>query len=263
MARLTGLLIDPEIVVNYLKHEVELKSVYQKILCRQIVDQAASDRGVTVTPEEVQAEADQFRYEHKLESASQTLAWLSEQLITPEDWEAGIQERLLTKKLAEALFGQQVETYFTQNKVQYEQAILYRIVVPYRPLAQELFYQIEEEEISFFEAAHLYDVDEQRRLACGFEGRVSRWQLNADRAARVFGANPQEVIGPIQSDANFELVMVQDFMPAELTPATRQKILDQLFEEWIDSELNYLIHSEQSIFASGSPPVDDDNLLQN
>jgi len=146
--------------------------------------------------------------------------------------------------------------------VQYEQAILYRLVVPYRPLAQELFYQIEEEEISFFEAAHLYDIDEQRRLACGFEGRLSRWQLNADSAARVFGAHPQEVIGPIELDANFELVMVQDFIPAELTPATRQKILDQLFEEWLDSELNYLVHSERSVLAGDLTSASGDNLLK-
>ncbi len=245
MVRLTGLLIDPETVVNYLKHEVELKSTYQKILCRQIIDQAASERGVTVTPEEVQAEADQFRYEHKLESASQTFAWLSEQLVTPDDWETGIQERLLTKKLTETLFGQQVETYFAQNKVQYEQAILYRIVVPYRPLAQELFYQIEEEEISFFEAAHLYDVDEQRRLACGFEGKLSRWQLKPDIAAKVFGSTPREVIEVTQAEAGFELLMVEEFVAADLTPETHQRILVQLFDEWLESELNYLIHSGQ------------------
>lgn len=150
----------------------------------------------------------------------------------------------------EALFGQQVETYFAQNKVQYEQAILYRIVVPYRPLAQELFYQIEEEEISFFEAAHLYDIDEQRRLACGFEGKLSRWQLKPEVAAQVFGARPRELIGLIQTDAGFELLMVEDFMAAELTPETRQEILTHLFNEWLDSELNYLIHRDQPVQAA-------------
>jgi parvulin-like peptidyl-prolyl isomerase len=244
MARLNSLPIDCNEVVAYLKHEVKLKAIYRQILCRQIVDRVSQERGVIVTSEEIQAEADQFRYEHKLESAAQTYEWLNDQLLTPDEWEAGIQQRLLTKKLIEHLFSRQLETYFAQNKVQYEQAVLYRIVVPYQALAQEIFYQVEEEEISFFEAAHLYDIDEQRRLACGFEGKVSRWQLKPDAAARVFGAIPREVIGPIQSEKDFELIMVEEFIPAELTPAIRQQILNQLFDEWLESELNYLIHSD-------------------
>jgi len=241
MARLIDHLIDPEKVVHYLKHEVRLKAVYRDILCRQIIKQASEERGIAVGPEEIQAEADRFRYDHRLENASQTFAWLEDQLLTPDDWEDGIQQRLLVKKLAESLFEKQVEAYFFQNKVQYDKAVLYRILVPYNALAQEIFYQIEEEEISFFEAAHLYDVDEHRRLVCGFEGKVSRWQLKPDIAACVFGASPRQVVGPMPSDHNFELLMVEEFIPSELTPEVRQQILNQLFDEWLDSEFNHFI----------------------
>lgn len=241
MARLIDHLIDPEKVVHYLKHEVKLKSVCRDILCRQIIKQACEERGITVEPEEVQAEADQFRYDNRLENASQTFEWLDDQFLTPDEWEAGIHDRLLTNKLAKNLFETQVEAYFIQNKVQYEQAILYRILVPYNTLAQEIFYQIEEEEISFFEAAHCYDIDEGRRLVCGFEGKVSRWQLKPDIAAYVFGVFPRQVIGPIQADHNFELLMVEDFIPSELTPKVHQQILNQLFDEWLESEFNYFM----------------------
>lgn len=244
MARLIGLSIDSDQVIRHLKHEVKLKTVYQSILCKQIIEKASQERGVTVEPEEVQAEADQFRYDHKLESASQTLEWLEDNLLTPDDWEAGIYDQLLKKKLADSLFGKQIEAYFAQSKVQYEQAVLYRILVPYSALAQEIFYQVEEEEISFFEAAHLYNIDEYRRLACGFEGKVSRWQLKPDVAAYVFGAHPREVIGPIQSGHDFELLMVEEFIPAELTNDVRQQISSQLFDEWLESELNHLVYSQ-------------------
>jgi parvulin-like peptidyl-prolyl isomerase len=244
MARLIDLSIDSDQVIQHLKHEVKLKTVYQSILCKQIIEKASQERGVTVEPEEVQAEADQFRYDHKLESASQTLEWLEDNLLTPDDWEAGIYDQLLKKKLADSLFGKQIEAYFAQSKVQYEQAVLYRILVPYSALAQEIFYQVEEEEISFFEAAHLYNIDEYRRLACGFEGKVSRWQLKPDVAAYVFGAHPREVIGPIQSGHDFELLMVEEFIPAELTNDVRQQISSQLFDEWLESELNHLVYSQ-------------------
>lgn len=246
MARLIDVLIDSEQVIDHLKHEVKLRSVYHDVLCRQIVNRVAAERGIVVPTEEIQGEADKFRYSHKLESAAQTLEWLKSELLTPEDWETGLQERLLSQKLAEEMFGQQVKTYFAQNKIQYEQVVLYRIVVPYFALAQEIFYQIEEEEISFFEAAHLYDADERRQLACGFEGKVYRWQLKPDIAAQVFGAYPRAVIGPLQVDGAFELLMVEEFISAELVPDIYQKILNQFFDEWLESELNNLIYSDQS-----------------
>lgn len=244
MARLNDVLIDAEKVVEHLKHEIKFKGIQQEILYRQIILRTANDRGLSVSSEEIQNEADQFRYRNKLENAAQTYSWLDEQLITPQDWEEGIHERLLSKKLAHHLFESQVESYFAQNKSQYEQATLYRLLVPYQPLAQELFYQIEEEEISFFEAAHLYDVDERRRLACGFEGKLSRWQLEPNLSAKIFGANPRELIGVISSEVGHELLMVEEFITPKLTDETRKKILNTLFYEWLESELNYFVHMQ-------------------
>lgn len=243
MPQLGNISIDANEIVDHLQSGMKLKSVVRQVLYCQVIRAAARDRNLDISEEEIQEEADRFRHQHKLESAADTFSWLEEQMMTPDDWKTGIFDQLLRKKLAEHLFGNEVETYFAQNKVQYEQAILYRILVPYRALAQELLYEIEEEEISFFEAAHLYDLDERRRLTCGFEGKVSRWKLKPDLAAKVFAANPREVVEPIQTDAGFELLMVEEFIAAELTPETRQQILDKLFQEWLESELNYLIHA--------------------
>ncbi|MDY7022400.1 MAG: peptidylprolyl isomerase [Cyanobacteriota bacterium] len=245
MVRLKNVPIEADKVVEYLKQELQMRDIQQGILCRQIVENAAGARSITISPEDIQHEADQFRYSNRLENASQTYEWLDKQLISADDWEDGIYQRLLSKKLAQHLFDQQVETYFAQNKIQYEQAILYRLLVPYQPLAQELFYQIEEEEISFFEAAHLYDTDERRRLACGFEGKLSRWQIKPELSAQVFAAGPRDLIGVIQSESGYELWMPEEFIPAKLTDEIRQQILDTLFQEWLESELNYWVHSQE------------------
>lgn len=242
MARLDDVQIDSQQIVEYLKHEIQLKKIRRQIIQRQIILRAAEERKIEVSSEEIQREADQFRYSNKLEDAAQTYQWLNDQLITPEDWEEGIRDRLLAKKLAEHLFGTQVETYFAQNKSRYEQAVLYRLSVPYQPLAQELFYQIEEEEISFFEAAHLYDSNEARRLACGFEGKLARWQVDPEMSAKIFGANPRELIGVIASGSGYELWMVEELIPPSLTDEIQKGILNSLFQEWLDSELNYFIH---------------------
>lgn len=236
--------IDPEEILAFLKKELSLKEVTQKILERKVIERAAAERNITVTPEEIQAEADRFRFQNRLEKASDTMGWISNQMISVEDWEQGIRDRRLAQKLAAELFSPQVEKYFAENRLDFDQALLYQIIVPYEPVARELFYQIEEEEISFFEAAHLYDINEQRRLNCGYQGWVSRAALKAEMAALVFGVKLEEIVGPIKTEQGYHLLLVEQMKVAELTLEVRQQIIDRLFKEWLRSEVTYYLHHQ-------------------
>lgn len=243
MVNFSGIAIDPEEVVGWLTREVRLQAICQEVLNERIITSTTQSRNIRVTESEIQGEADRLRREKRLENASTTLAWLADELMTVEDWEAGIHNRLLAQKLSESLFSDDIEHFFVQHRLDFERISLYKISVPYEQLAQEIFYQIEESEISFYEAAHLYDIDEKRRLQCGYEGHVYRWSLPPEMAAIVFGARLGNVLGPIKVDSNYELLMAEGFIAAELTPQTRQEILDQMFQDWLTRELNYMIHN--------------------
>jgi parvulin-like peptidyl-prolyl isomerase len=238
-------LIEASEIIELLRQELQLKTFTQKVWQKKVIEKAAQERGLTVTPEEIQVVGDQLRREKRLEKAADTIAWLVDQMISVEDLEAGIRDRLLAQKLAEHLFSKEVEKVFVQNKLQFDQIILYQIVVANRQLAQELFYQIQEGEISFFDAAHLYDIDENRRHLCGCEGKVYRWGLKPDIAVAVFSAQPGEVIRPIETERGYHLFLVEKFLPAELTPQRYQEILHNMFNEWLSNEVNYLLHNSQ------------------
>ena len=236
-------LIEANEIIKLLRQDLQLKPFCQKVLQKKVIDKAAGERGLTVTPEEIQVVGDQLRREKRLEKASDTIAWLADQMVSVEDLEAGICDRLLTQKLAEHLFSKEVEKNFFQNKLQFDQIILYQIIVTNLQLAREIFYQIQEGEISFFDAAHLYDIDENRRHLCGCEGKVYRWGLKPDIAVAVFGAKPGEVIRPIETERGYNLFMVEKFLPAELTPERYQEILHNMFKEWLANEVNYLLYN--------------------
>ncbi|MGD1856094.1 MAG: peptidylprolyl isomerase [Leptolyngbyaceae cyanobacterium] len=242
MIHFGSLTIAPQQLVSYLKRSVRIRDICKQETYGRIVMATAQEKGITVDEEEIQTEANQLRHQMKLESAKETLRWLDEQLITPADWEDGIRERLLRQKLAKYLFEPQVSAYFTQHKLSYDKAILYRIVVRDAPLAQELFYQIAEAETSFYQAAHQYDISEQRRFYCGYEGQLSRQNLKPDVAAQVFGSKPKDILGPIKSEQGYDLLMVEDFLAAELTDELRTQIMNQLLNEWLEREVVYLIH---------------------
>ncbi len=239
MKSLTDITSDSDRIVNFLKRQLQFKAICERIFSQDIVEQAAQERGITVEPDEIQAEADRQRRQLQLENASDTYAWLADQLITPELWELGIRDRLLAENVAGSLFDEEVEAYFIEHQLEFEQITLYRIVVPYSALAQELFYRIEEDEISFYEAAHLYDTDTTRRLKCGYEGRHHRWALPPQIAAVAFSRQMGELIGPVKSEQGYDLLLVEERIPAELTDEVHQLIRDRLFQSWIAREMSY------------------------
>ncbi|MEL6456665.1 MAG: peptidylprolyl isomerase [Cyanobacteria bacterium J06621_15] len=235
--------MESEEIINYLKTEIQLKEVCIKILSIRIIEKVAQQKDISVSTEEIEVEANRQRREKRLEKASDTLRWLEQQMLTPLDWEVGIRNHLLRQKLALKLFDKEVEKFFIHNRSKFEQVVLYQFVVNSEKLAQELYYQIEESEISFYQAARLHDIDESRRYKCGYEGKVYRHNVIPQIAPLVFNASPQQLVGPIKTENGYHLFMIEDYIPAELTPKQHQEILDNMFQQWLDTELDCICYN--------------------
>lgn len=243
MSDLSKIVITSEEVINFLKTELSLKEVYQKILFKKIIRKMAQEAGINITPEEIEIEANRQRREHNLEKATDTLAWLTKQLVTPSDWEMGICDRLLAKKLSQALFSQEIEQLFSQKQSEFEQVILYQIIVYSEKLAQEIYYQIADDEISFYDAAHIYNLHDTCRQKFGFAGKKYRFSLQRSIADIIFKTPPKQVIGPLKTGQGYHLLMVEEFLPPELTSAKYQEILNNMFHNWLLTQLNSWVNS--------------------
>lgn len=237
--------VTPLEVIDFLRRDLHLKEIYREIASQKIIKRVAQEQGVIVSPEEVQAELDNIRYQYRFDQPSQLLAWLNDEMATLSDIESRIQEKLLAQKLARRLFWDQIQRQFAQNRSDFEQILFYQIVVPYESLAREIFYQIEEEEISFFEAAHIYDIDETRRLHCGYAGKQLRWQLSAEIATMLQSAQVGEVVGPVCIAENiYAIFLIDEVTVPELTPEVADKLLHQMFQEWLSNQM--LMHFNPS-----------------
>ncbi|MFM6413031.1 MAG: peptidylprolyl isomerase, partial [Planktothrix sp.] len=73
MVQLSKDLLDEEII-SFLKRNLKFKEAYQKILSQKVINQVAEERGIIVTAEEIQNQANQQRYAKRLEKAADTLA---------------------------------------------------------------------------------------------------------------------------------------------------------------------------------------------
>jgi parvulin-like peptidyl-prolyl isomerase len=231
-------------LVKFIKRELELKPIYQRFSYEKIVERSAQEYNLVVTPEEVKNHVELIRRQKGLETVTDILSWLTGKMASVQDWETGIYNHLLANKLAKHLFGNNIEIVFNQRSTDFDRVIFYRIVVPYERTAQELLYQLTENGMSFYEAAHFYDVNEQRRLQCGYEGKQYRYHIEPEIAELVFNAPLDEIVGPFkQSDVAYNLLLVEEVTPAQLTPDIHEMILHQMFEEWLSNEFRLYISS--------------------
>jgi parvulin-like peptidyl-prolyl isomerase len=194
---------------------------------------------ITASDEELQAAGDAFRLEHKLLGATETLAWLSDQIITVEDWSQGIKIALLTKKLKEHLFGDIVDNHYISNRDDYRRVALSQILVSDLPTALKLAYGLREENASFCALALEHSKGKQSKENGGFIGICFTAKLMPEIAEAISEAEEGDVIGPIQTKLGYHIIKIEKWFPVELSDV-REQVLEALFQNWLDTDIDSL-----------------------
>jgi hypothetical protein len=123
---------------------------------------------------------------------------------------------VIARKLRRQIAGDRVRDYFTRNRRELDVALIGRVRADDRDAARRLARRM-------------------RRGALAFATveTVRRRELPPAHARAIFGAAAGSVLGPLPSDASHEVVWVARTKRARLDAATRELIVDILFEEWL------------------------------
>lgn len=227
-------------IFKQLKLSGKFPELVAGIINRKVIHDTATDLGIDINTEELQQEADRFRLLNKLQTAGATWKWLQENNLTVDDLEEIIANGVIFSKLSQHLFADRVETYFFEHKLDYTGALLYEVILDDEDLGMELFYAIQEEEISFFDVAYQYIEDRELRRRGGYRGKVSRNELKPEISAAVFAAKPPQLLKPIISSQGVHLIRVEDIIEPQLTELLRYQILSELFSQWLEQKTQQL-----------------------
>jgi parvulin-like peptidyl-prolyl isomerase len=113
---------------------------------------------------------------------------------------------------------------------------MYEVVLDDEDLAMELFYGIQEGEMSFYEVAHQYIQDTELRRKGGYRGIVRRKELKPEISAAVFAVKPPQVLKPIVTSSGVNLIWVEEIIQPELDDKLRSQIMFDLFSEWLKQQ---------------------------
>src|ERR1041384_67289 len=205
----------------------------QAALDAALIAQAAAERGIEASDEEIQTAADEFRAARELYEGAATETWLADHFLSFVDWETLLVHEIITRKLRDALTAGEIEQHFAVKRPKYDAAAISRIVVKDEDVARELRAQIADDGADFHALARAYSIDHATRLAGGYAGTVRRPDMDAEVEAGVFGAQANQVLGPFKSDDGWLLVKVERQQRATLDDGMREHIKAELFAEWL------------------------------
>ena len=226
-----------EEIFEQIKLSCQLPSIVEGIVTRKIIAEAAAGADIKVEKEELQQTADNIRLANQLQSVDQTWLWLQKHGLSVEEFEQLARDNIIYRKLVQHLFADQVEPFFIEHQLDYAGVVMYEVVLDDEDLAMELFYALQEGEISFHEVARQYIQDVQLRRAGGYRGILSRKELKPEISAAVFAATPPQILKPILTSKGAHLIIVEEIIQPQLDDNLRMAILADLFSAWLKQKI--------------------------
>ncbi|MBD2292458.1 peptidylprolyl isomerase [Anabaena sphaerica FACHB-251] len=232
--------VSPVDILYHIKISCQIPNILEAIAARKIIADIADKEGIEIETEELQQAADNLRLANKLIKAEETWTWLNKHYLSLDNFEEIAYTNLLSAKLANHLFADKVEPFFYAHQLDYTAAVTYEVILDDEDLALEIFYALQEGEISFHQIARQYIQNPELRRAGGYQGIRQRSDFRPEIAAAIFAATPPQILKPIITHKGAHIIMVEEIIKPQLNEQMRLKIMGELFTNWLNQQVNTL-----------------------
>ncbi|MEM6398726.1 MAG: peptidylprolyl isomerase [Cyanobacteria bacterium P01_D01_bin.116] len=173
--------------------------------------------------------------------------WLQHYKMTQAQLDKMVTRRLKIKKFQQQMWGHKLESYFLERKKQLDKVIYSMIRTDDEGIARELYFRIQAGEENFAELACNYSQGAETNTN-GIVGPVELGTLNPIFANQLAVSQPGKVWEPIKFGESFLIIRVEKFISVKLDPFTRQRLINELFEGWLNEQINQLSDIDKSWF---------------
>ncbi|MBW4565877.1 MAG: peptidylprolyl isomerase [Mojavia pulchra JT2-VF2] len=203
-----------------------------------IIDEAIAS--IDCTDEEVAYAKQQFFAERQLTTEAEVKAWIAYHGLSIDQLEAISVRKLKVEKFKQLTWGNKVESYFFQSKGRLDKVIYSLLRTQDMGIAQELYFRIQAKEQSFAEVARQYSRGPEAQTG-GLVGPIELNQLHPAMAQLLSNIQPGQVLPPNRIAEWIVIVQLEKFIPAQMDEAMRVRLLNELFESWLQEQQKQMI----------------------
>jgi parvulin-like peptidyl-prolyl isomerase len=222
-------------------------------LVPQLAREMVLDRAIVncQVPENEQMEAVKRFYQQNQITTDQELdKWLQQQHLNRDGLMTLITRELRLQKFKTTKWDVQVESHFVQRKAQIDQVVFSMVRVKDIDIAEEIYFRLLSKEATFSELAPLYSSGIEAKTR-GISGPIELGRLDTTLAGALVSAQPEEVLAPLSVSGWWVVMQLEVLIPAELDDPTRQRLTEELFNLWVNDEVQktMLVETEPQLIA--------------
>ncbi len=206
-----------------------------------IIDRALAD--FPLTQEETIQVYKQFYQEHKLNSEAELQSWLDTRGLERQYLDYLATRNIKLERFQKSTWGDKVEQYFIQRKAKLDRVIYSLIRVNDIGIAQELYFRIQEGEQSFSDLAREYSQGPEAQTG-GILGPMELGVSHPILANMLASSQAGQLLPPARLGEWIVIVRLEKFMPALLDEAMQQRLINELFENWLQTQVKECLQKD-------------------
>jgi hypothetical protein len=144
------------------------------------------------------------------------------------------------EKFKEQVFANHLPEYFRSRKGELDRVHLEIVQFHHEAVAEEAFFRCTEGEQSLEHAAHELAHRDGGEPAIKKVGPIGLGRLAVGLGALVTGSRPGDLLGPKKHGHFYVLVRVIEIHDASLDTRTRNRLLDELLNRWVEQQMSAL-----------------------
>ncbi|MCS6813448.1 MAG: peptidylprolyl isomerase [Cyanobacteria bacterium] len=204
-----------------------------------VIDEAIAT--IDITPEQVNAAVQRICQQHQLLNQAQLDSWLAQQGMTPEQLQTMATRQAKLQLFKQKTWGSQVPSYYLQRKGQLDRVVYSLLRVPAISVAQELYFRIQEGEATFAELARQYSEGPEAQTG-GLVGPVELQSIHPTLTQLLTTMKPGQLWPPVRIGDWMVVVRLEELVPAQLDAAMEQRLLDELYTDWLQQQVQQSLH---------------------
>jgi len=180
-----------------------------------------------------------FAQRQGLEDLNQLDDWRAARGLSLPELEDLVHFQPRLQRASEALWGPEVPSVFLQQRADFDRVVISVVRLADADLATELYFQLQDGELSFTSLAEHY-AEGHDRANRGMIGPILVKQLNPLLTKVVRRYPPGVLIPPLDVNGRVHLMRVESLEPARLDGPLRDQLLRQLRSQWLQEQLGHL-----------------------
>ena len=235
---------------------VSLMARYRLIpqLAREvIIDRAIAP--ITYSESELEQATEQFFQQQQAVSDADRQNWLRSHGMTMEQVQQSALRQLKIEKYKQVTWDNRLQSYFLKRKGQLDRVIYSLLRVKDAGTAQELYFRLVDDQQAFDELARAYSQGPEAETG-GLLGPVPLGTPHPALARMLGVSQPGQLWPPTPLGEWFIIVRLEKFLPAQLDDAMRKQLLDELFNTWLQEQLQQVSITTADAIANSHSAAD-------